>query len=197
MKNFKICTVIFVVALSACATVPPESVSLSSEIGNGIKKQSDAQINLINLYFEAKRKELDAALQKALTKYFSTITPGGSVTLTASQLADISSDVIALNGKNDAAKEALEKVRVGLVSKIEDNYLVLNQANTTITGLLQSAVSVKDSTNKSIQLVSSATGGKIQLDKVFSEIDSFVQKGGVDAGKAIDLNNKIQNFINN
>ncbi|ENY73709.1 lipoprotein [Aeromonas diversa CDC 2478-85] len=197
MKILKLCAIALVTCVSACATIPPESVSLSSELGTGIKKQSDAQISLLNLYFESKRKELDEALQRAIASYFSTIAPSGDVTLTTSQLMDVSKDIIALNSKNDSTKEALEKVRIDLVSTIQDNYLILNQANSTITGLLQSAVSVKDSTNKSIQLVSSATGGKIQLDKIFSEIDSFVQKGGVEAGKAIDINNKIQSLINN
>ena len=197
MKSLKaIAIFVILVTISACATVPQESVSLSSELGVGIKKQHEAQVNFLNLYFESKRKELDAALQRAIGSYFSTIAPAGSVTLTSSQLDDVAKDVIALNKKNNAAQEALEKVRIDLVSKLEENYLTLNQANSTITGLLQSAVSVKEATNKSIQLVSSATGGKIKLDKVLSEIDSFVVKGGLEAGKTIDLNAKIQDLIN-
>lgn len=197
MKSLKAIAIFVILAtVSACATVPQESVSLSSELGAEIKKQHEAQVSFLNLYFEAKRKELDAALQRALTAYFLTIAPTGSVTLTTRQLDDVAKDVIELNKKNNTAKEALEKVRVDLVSKLEENYLTLNQANSTITGLLQSAVSVKEATNKSIQLVSSATGGRIKLDKVFSEIDSFVVKGGLEAGRAIDLNEKIQGLIN-
>lgn len=197
MKGLKaIAVAVLLGAISACATIPQESVSLSNELGVGIKKQHQAQVNFLNLYFESKRKDLDAALQRAIAVYFSTIAPGGSVTLTTVQLSNVAEDVLKLNDKSNAAKGELETVRVNLVSKLEDNYLTLNQANSTITGLLQSAVSVKEATNKSAQLVSSATGGRINLDKIFSEIDSFVLKGGSEAGKAIDLKVKIQGLIN-
>ena len=197
MKGLKaIAVAVLLGAISACATIPQESVGLSNELGVGIKKQHQAQVNFLNLYFESKRKDLDAALQRAIAVYFSTIAPSGSVTLTTGQLSNVAEDVLKLNDKSNAAKGELETVRVNLVSKLEDNYLTLNQANSTITGLLQSAVSVKEATNKSAQLVSSATGGRINLDKIFSEIDSFVLKGGSEAGKAIDLKEKIQGLIN-
>lgn len=188
---------ILLAGISGCATVPPESVSLSSELGVGIKKQYQSQINLLNIYFESKRKELDAALQRAIALYFSTLVPNVSITLTKEQLGNVSTDIEKLNEKNSSAKAGLEKVRIQLVSKLEENYLTLNQANSTITGLLQSVVSVKESTNKSIQLVSSATGGKIQLDKVFSEVDAFVAKGGSEAGKAINFVEQVQMLIGN
>ncbi|MBK8570505.1 MAG: hypothetical protein IPN81_11460 [Nitrosomonadales bacterium] len=194
MKNlYLVIAIFFMVGAGGCATVPPESVTLSSEVGAGIKKQHQAQIDFLNLYFEAKRKDLDAAFQRALNTYFSTIAPSGSVTLTKTQLDDVATDVIKLSLKNAQAKESLEKVRIDLLSKLDENYQTLNQANSTVTGLLQSVVSTKEAANKSIQLVSTATGGRIQLDKVFEEIDSFVVKGGSEAGKAINLIEKIRN----
>lgn len=190
------CVTILAAGMTACATVPPESVPLSNEIGIGIKKQHQAQVNFLNIYFAAKQKELDAALQRALASYFGAIAQTGDVTLTRDQLSEVANYVLDLNNKNNLAKGDLEKVRVSLVSALEDNYLTLNQANSTITGLLQSAVSVKESTDKSISLVSSATGGKVQMDKIFAEVDAFVAKGGSEAGKAIELSEKIQSLVN-
>lgn len=194
MKILKIGTIIIFTTLSACATIPSESVSLSSELGNGIRRQNDAQIKLVNIYFESKRKDLDTALRRAIETYFSQIAATGSITLTTEQLKDVSEDIISFNTKNTTAKESLEKVRLDLVSEIQNNYLTLNQANASITGLLQSAVSVNESTDKSIQLVSSATDGKIDFNAIFNEINSFVLKGGEEAGKAIDLSKKIEEF---
>jgi hypothetical protein len=182
------------VGVGGCASVPPESVTLSSEVGAGIKKQYQAQISFLNLYFEAKRNDLDAASQRALNTYFSTIAPSESVTLTKNQLDDVAKDVINLSLKNAQAKESLEKARIDLLAKLDESYQTLNQANSTITGLLQSVVSTKEAANKSIQLISTATDGRIQLEKVFAEIDSFVVKGGSEAGKAIDLIEKIRNI---
>lgn len=186
--------VVFMIGVGGCASVPPESVTLSSEVGAGIKKQHQAQVGFLNLYFEAKRKDLDSAFQRALNTYFSTIAPSGSVTLTKTQLDDVAKDVIDLSRKNAQAKESLEKVRIDLLTKLDENYQTLNQANSTVTGLLQSVVSTKEAANKSIQLISTTTDGRIQLDKVFAEIDSFVAKGGSEAGKAIDLIEKITNI---
>ncbi|WP_441253845.1 hypothetical protein [Aeromonas sp. A600556] len=191
---FFVIAVVFMIGVGGCASVPPESVTLSSEVGAGIKKQQQAQVGFLNLYFEAKRKDLDAAFQRALNTYFSTIAPSGSVTLTKTQLDDVAKDVIDLSRKNAQAKESLEKVRIALLTKLDENYQTLNQANSTVTGLLQSVVSTKEAANKSIQLINTTTDGRIQLDKVFAEIDSFVVKGGSEAGKAIDLIEKITNI---
>ncbi|MBS4694724.1 hypothetical protein J4G65_04420 [Aeromonas allosaccharophila] len=191
---FFVIAVVFMIGVGGCASVPPESVTLSSEVGAGIKKQQQAQVGFLNLYFEAKRKDLDAAFQRALNTYFSTIAPSGSVTLTKTQLDDVAKDVIDLSRKNAQAKESLEKVRIDLLTKLDENYQTLNQANSTVTGLLQSVVSTKEAANKSIQLINTTTDGRIQLDKVFAEIDSFVVKGGSEAGKAIDLIEKITNI---
>lgn len=191
---FFVIAAVFMIGVGGCASVPPESVTLSSEVGAGIKKQQQAQVGFLNLYFEAKRKDLDAAFQRALNTYFSTIAPSGSVTLTKTQLDDVAKDVIDLSRKNAQAKESLEKVRIDLLTKLDENYQTLNQANSTVTGLLQSVVSTKEAANKSIQLINTTTDGRIQLDKVFAEIDSFVVKGGSEAGKAIDLIEKITNI---
>jgi predicted solute-binding protein len=136
MRGLKaIAVAVLLGAISACATIPQESVGLSNELGVGIKKQHQAQVNFLNLYFESKRKNLDAELQRAIAFYFSTLAPSGSFTLTAVQLSNVAEDALKLNEKNNAAKRELEIVRVDLVSKLEDNYLTLNQANSMI-GLL-------------------------------------------------------------
>ena len=98
-----------ILLLTACATVPRESVDLSSEVGKGIRKQYQSQIDLVNLYFAVMREKLDQAMQRALNTYFATLTPSGSITLNRSQLNDVATDVINLNAKHAAAKEELEK----------------------------------------------------------------------------------------
>lgn len=195
MKYFISTLLAVILFTTGCATIPSESVKLSTELGSGVMKQYVAEINLLNIYFELKRKELDDALQKAIKKYLVTITPKDSITLTSEQLADISKDILVLNEKNNIAKEGLEKVRIELTSKIHENYLILFQANATITSLLQSAISVKEATDKSVQLISTTTEGNIQIDKIFPEIDAYVLKGGYESGKIIEINDKIKSLI--
>ena len=69
---------------------------------------------------------------------------------------------------------------------------MLNQANSSVTGLLQSAVTVKEARSEAFKSLSKAIGGKIDLDKVFSELDEFILKGGEEAGKTIKLVDKLK-----
>ena len=193
MKKMKsIMLVLFVSLLTACATIPQESVDLSIEVGIGLKKQHQSQIDLVNLHFAIKRKGLDEAMMRALDKYFETLTPAGTITLDKTQLSNVAADVMDLSAKNNAAKEELEKARVLLIKKLDENYLALNQANSSITGLLQSAVTVKKARSEAFQSLSKATDGKIDLDKAFAELDEFILKGGEEAGKTIKLVDKLK-----
>ena len=184
--------ILLISLLTACASIPPESVKLSTEVGVGLKKQYQSQVELVNLHFSIKRKMLDEALEKTLKKYFEGLTPAGTITLNRSQFGDVATDIKMFSAKNNAAKEELEKARLLVVKQLNDNYLSLNLANASITGLLQSAVSVKEARTEAFQALSEATEGKVDLDKVFSELDEFVLKGGEEAGKAIKLVDKLK-----
>jgi hypothetical protein len=185
----------FLSLLAACATIPKESVDLSSEVGIGLQKQHQSQIDLVNLHFSIKRKSLDAAMSRALDTYFETLAPSGSITLNRAQLGDVADDVMSLSEKNNAAKEELEEARVLLSKKLNENYLILNQANSSVTGLLQSAVTVKEARSEAYKKLSESTSGKIDLGKIFSELDDFVLKGGEEAGKAIKLADKLESIL--
>ncbi len=175
IKTFKL--VVFLFLLSACSTIPQESVDLSSKLGVGLRKQHQSQIDLVNLYFSIKRKSLDEAMSRALDRYFEALAPNGSITLNRSQLDDVAADVMSLNEKNNVVKGELEKARVLLLKKLNENYLILNQANSSITGLLQSAVTVKEARSEAYKKLSQAAGGEIDFEKAFSKLEDFVLKG--------------------
>jgi len=196
MKFSLIVCLITAVLFSGCATIPQESVDLSNQVGIGIKKQHQSQVDLVNLYFTIKRSSLDEAMEKALNKYFVTLTPSGTITLDRNQLVDVANDVMNLNSRNNTAKEELEKARILIIKKLNENYLSLNQANSSVTGLLQSAVTVKEARSEAYKSISNTTEGKIDLDKIFTELDVFVLKHGEDAGRSIELVNKIKTLFN-
>ncbi len=186
---------LIIVLLTACATIPQESVKLSNEVGIGLQKQHQSQIDLINLHFSIKRKYLDETMAKALNHYFKTLTPNGSITLTASRLNDVADDVILINRKNNAAKEELEKARVYLIGKLSENYSILNQANASVTNLLQSAVTNKEARSETYEKLSRATAGNINLNNIFAELDDFVERNGEKSGKAINLVEKLESAL--
>jgi len=181
--------------LFSCATVPQESVELSTAIGVGLKKQYKSQIDLVDLHFSIKRQMLDVTMQKALKTYFEELTPNGTITLDRDKLNDVATDVIGISAKNNAAKEELEKARKLLLKILNDNFLALNLANSSITGLLQSAVSVQEASSEAFKSLSKMTEEKIDLEKIFDELDKFVLKGGEEAGKVTKLLEKIKELI--
>lgn len=190
----------FVSLFTACgATIPQESVDSSREVGIGLRKQYQSQIDLVNLHFSIKRKNLDEALSPALDEYFEFLFESSmendSIELSRNQLAGVVKDVMILNEAHNAKKEELEKARGLLIKKLYENYLILNQANSSITGLLQSAVDVKKATSETYKKLSGVTGGKINLDRVFSELDDFVLKYGEEADKPIKLVEKLESIF--
>ncbi|ACJ31130.1 hypothetical protein swp_4487 [Shewanella piezotolerans WP3] len=62
MRNY-IMAVICIIGISGCATIPPEAPNLSSELGNRISALENANITLLNRYFDQKRIEVDRFIQ--------------------------------------------------------------------------------------------------------------------------------------
>jgi len=94
------------------------------------------------------------------------------------QLEDISGDVVALVEKSNAAKAELEKIRIKIIKDLETNYLNINSGITTVSGLLQSAVSVKEASSEAYSKLNAATGGAIDLEQIFTSLDSIVADAG-------------------
>jgi len=166
--------------LASCASIPPEAVTLNAEVSVGVNKMYLSQISLVNLYFETQQTSLDKASESAIDRYFSIITPSDDTEISFSgvQLEDISGDVVALVEKSNAAKAELEKIRIKIIKDLETNYLNINSGITTVSGLLQSAVSVKEASSEAYSKLNAATGGAIDLEQIFTSLDSIVADAG-------------------
>ncbi len=174
MKKIKSITMtLFILLLSACTNIPQESVDLSSEVGIGLKKQHQFQVELVNLYFDSKEKELDETMVKELAKYFDTLAPTGELKLNKDQFMDVLADTKDFNAKYNSAKQELEKARVLLIKNLEENYLALDQANSSITELLQASAAPKDMGARMTPPSPEATTGEIDLEKTLAEISRF------------------------
>lgn len=175
----------FILLLSACTNIPQESVNLSSEVGIGLKKQHQFQLELVNLYFDTQRKELDETMTKELDKYFNSLAPTGELKLNKAQFMDVFADAKDFNIKYNLAKKELEKARVLLIKKLDENYLALNQANSSITELLQSSATKKEGGSEVSQSLSEMSAGKIDLEKALAEVDKFTLEDGEEGKKSI------------
>ncbi len=195
MKKIKsIMLVLFTLLLPACTNIPEESVSLSSEVGAGLKKQHQFQVELVNLYFDSKRKELDETMLKELDKYFNTLAPTGELKLNKDQFMDVLADAKEFNIKYNSAKNELEKARVLLIKKLDEDYLALNQANSSITEILKSSAPEKDTGSEVSPSPSEKSAVKINLEKALAEVDGFTLEDGKEDEQSImidDLHKKV------
>jgi len=195
MKKIKsIILFLFILLLSACTNIPQESVNLSSEVGIGLKKQHQFQLELVNLYFDTQRRELGETMMKELDKYFNALAPTGELKLNKAQFMDVLADAKDFNIKYNLAKKELEKARVLLIKKLDENYLALNQANSSITELLQSSATKKEGGSEVSQFLSETSARKIDLEKALAEVDKFTLEDGEEGEKSImidDLHRKV------
>lgn len=181
------------VLLSSCATVPDESVALSRELGAGITKQYQAEIDLINMHFALKRNQLDESLRHSMRTYFSALTPSDSITLTRSQFSDISEYVLTLNKRYKSENESLEQLRLLLLKKLHENYLALDRANASITALLQSDTDVRHAAGEAVSHLSGAVNQHINLNSILTKVDRVTTNIG---DKSAQLNNLIDSLSN-
>ena len=168
---FLICLV-----LTGCASIPKEAVSLNQEVGKGIADNQRAYLNLFNAYFSQKGAEIDRWIQNEyLPAYISNIKAEMKKHGVEDKPFDegMTKDMLTniVKKRNDMQRD-LEKTRLALWERITKDHVVLLQANASITGLLQSAVDVKEATsalgNKTLK-TSGANFTFSDFEKVFDE----------------------------
>ncbi len=186
---------ILCLCITGCATIPKESVTLSQEVGKGIVENQNAYMNLFNRYFAQKRQQIDKRIMdKYLPNYISNLQKDlrdageDPDNFDANMIKDIISDVIH---KRDELQEDLEKTRIVIWEHVSKDHLLLLQANSTITGLLQSAVDVKEATSSIGEMIQEATKSDFSFDEFEKLFDEYLKKAGDTSAEGISLYNKI------
>lgn len=201
-KAFADLTAMLVMALllAGCASIPRESVDLSNELGKKISESRRAHTALLNSYFGQKKSELDEFIEG---EYVASLVgrvqkglrdAGRPDTLTVSQIGDLLKVVMA---ERDAKQADLEKTRIMLQQKIDEHYASMTQANSGITGLLASAVSVRDATARIEGAVKSATGGAIDLEAIDRKINEKLKVVGDAAKKTTTIYDDAKALVGN
>lgn len=175
----KILALAALLVVSGCTTViPPQSIELSTEIGIGIGQQHNAQISLLDLYFSMKQDQLNQAFRDALNAYFGVIASTGSITMNASMLNDVATDILNLNLKYAQSMEDLEGLRRESLSDLTENFTAMSHANASITSLLESAVDLDEARGEVYATLKETTGGALNLGGLFGRVDAFVSAAG-------------------
>jgi hypothetical protein len=184
-----------------CANIPQESVTLSQEVSAGIRSIHESNIRFVNQYFNRKKEQILELKVTAIHNFFNDVIAGttrsSAPPIDGAALHSIKDQLAKISAKSDEHTKALEVTRLLVIEKLQQNFNVLLDANSTITGLLQSAVDVDKSKNEGLSKIKELSGGKVDLLSIESEMDSFLSKIGSKAADGTSLINAVKGIISN
>lgn len=185
--------------MSCSATIPPQSVDLLDAISAEGRRMHEINVSLLNKTFEKKREKIDTFIKDEYTpKYLEGIIeniPANSKI--EDELPKILKSITpVINSRRDMMQSALENQRVKLVTKLEQDYSVYENASLRLRNLLVSAVEVDKEKQKLFEQVRELSGDKIDFNKVENAINDFILDSGDISQNILKLNNSIDALTN-
>jgi hypothetical protein len=211
MRNYIIVAIVLIV-ISGCASIPPEAPSLSSELGKRISALENANVTLLNRYFDQKRVEVDRFIQEVWLPEFA------NEFFQKPFIADAWNTIVSENNKQQRLtflmktgpklQEAVNQKRIELIQPLDELerhisrnikavYEQARSINNSITSFLLSAAEVTENRNRYLEMVG-VTENK--LSTIIDETDSAVSSllaAGHKADDKIDSANKFVKKIKN
>ena len=191
---------ILVLALAGCATIPPEAPELSVELGKRISAIEEANITLLKRYFDFKRSEVDAFIEKEWVPDFANqffvdpkISSAWNIIVRENDKAENLKFLIKtgpklqkkINDKRLALVQPLDALERRIEDKIRGEYRQALSMNNTITSFLISASKVAENRNRYLEMAG-ITDEKIgaAIDKTDDAVDRLL-------GKTVDVAEKV------
>ena len=187
-----------VVLISSCAKLPVETIALTDAIIDEGKRMHELNLSLLNKMFDEKREKIDAFIKNEYTPKF-------LEEFTARVPADtdyerefpnmIQSIIPQINSRRDKMQSAMESQRIKLVTKLNADYKVFEEASMELRRLIESGVKVDEERKKALNHVKNLTQNRIDLNQIDTELDKFIIKSGDVSGNIIELNNSINSLL--
>lgn len=190
--------VALLLACWSCASIPRESIDLSRQVGDGIGKSRRAHLATLDAFYARLRADNDAwvvsvflprtlenaksALAEACKKSGDTST--GCAQLTEREVERIVKRIVQFR---DELQAALDKNHDEAVRLLNEHYGALEAANAGITGLLASAVDVKDAARSATTSLGDVAGVELDLDAIERALVAHLEKAGTVGGSISDL----------
>jgi hypothetical protein len=202
MKNLFL--LLIVIAFASCAKIPVQTVALTDAIIDEGKRMHELNIAMLNSMFSEKREKIDMFIKDEYTPHFleefnSRIPAGTDYQKEFPGM--IQSIIPQITSRRNEMQSALETQRVKLITKLNADYQVFEEAAVELGNLIESAARVNEERNKAFEQVKDLTNNKIDLNQINTEIDSFILKagalGGNVSGNINELNSKMNSLINN
>ncbi len=211
--KLKMYTALIVVSLlSACASIPKETVELSKVLGNDLKVLHHSHSTMVELYYNKIINDINVfvdevyspfiihyVLNSELQRYtkqeqsiYGTIEAAGKTggKKETDDALNIMTEFIEdanyqVNKKREELLNPILKQKRGIVNTINSSYENVIYANAIITGHLKSIRKVKDAQQEALSLIG-LEGKDEELDKMLLQASEMV-KSAVTKGKEIDI----------
>jgi len=211
MRNY-FTVVLCLMLISGCANIPPEAPNLSSELGKRISALENANITLLNRYFDQKRVELDRFIQEVWLPEFA------NEFFQKPFMANAWNTIVTENDKQQRLQflmktgpklqEAVNKKRIELIQPLDElerriarnikaEYEQARGINNSITSFLLSAAEVTENRERYIEMIG-VTDDKLStlIDKTDSAVSGLLAAGHKADGK-VDSAKKFVTKIKN
>ncbi len=188
---------IVVFSFSGCANIPSEAPTLSSELGKRIESLEEANIRLLNRFFEQKRKDIDTFIEHEWLPTFS------NEFFRRPQIANAWNTVVRENDNKQRTKflmkvgtslqETINQKRLELIRPLDElerqiehslknEYAQAKAINNSVTSFLLSASKVAENRDR---LLAKAGVTEEEISKVIDKTDEIVTKL-LDGAKTVD-----------
>ncbi len=173
-----------------CASIPKSTYQVSEIIGEKIKSNEEAYLNLVDKYFEEKRDKIDMWIVRVyFPRLIDNIKKQMTTRPTENQYEDIVGVVIE---KRDEMQLELEKTRVIVIETVRTNYSELIRANKDLTQLLKSSSDLKDAIEKQVK---KTTGVKFDFDEFDKTFEGYLDTSDKAVKQTKKLYDKVEELI--
>jgi hypothetical protein len=192
MRNY-ILVAICLIVISGCTSIPPEAPSLSSELGKRISALENANVTLLNRYFDQKRVEVDRFIQEIWLPEFA------NKFFQKPFIADAWNTIVSENNKQQRLtfliktgpklQEAVNQKRIELIKPLDElerhisrnikaEYEQARSINNSITSFLLSAAEVTGNRDRYLEMIG-VTDDKLStlIDKTDSAVSGLLTSG--------------------
>jgi hypothetical protein len=192
LNIIKVISLISILAISGCASIPPEAPELSAELGKRISAIENSNIALLKRFFDQKRREVDKFIENEwvpefASQFFSNETISNTWD-TIVRENDKKQRLLFLVKTGPKLQEKINEKRLELIqplgdlerrieTKIREEYAQARAMNSSITSFLLSASKVAENRNRYLEMVgvSDESLGKL-IDKTDDAVSDLLGK---------------------
>lgn len=195
----KIIILLSAVFTISCARIPAESVVLTDAIQQEGFRMHSINLTLINSVFEDKKLAIDKFIDSTYTpryvkKLLEALPANTDLKQEMAELMQAAME--AVDARRQRLRKALEEQKIKLVTKLNKDYQNYQAATASLKSLLSSANKLNQRRQDMFDKIKLISGNKLDINRIETIVDKFVQNSGNVAESINILNDDINNLIN-